>query len=221
MFKKFLLSLLTIATLSTTVMAQTNTNYGVGLKLSTLGIGLDLIKPINDSFALRLNINGASYSENDVESGINYDYDLTLVTAGLLIDYYPLESAFRVSAGAYYNANEYKLKALTTDSLYEIAGNYYTTEQVTSIDGLMEFDTLSPYVGIGWGRTPKPKEWNFSIDVGVLYHGAPSVELSAQCGAVDCDKLQQDIAQEQQELLDVTKDYTIYPVISVGLSYAF
>lgn len=221
MFKKFSFSLLSLATLTTMAMAQSTTNYGVELKLSTLGIGLDLSKPINDSFALRLNINGASYSDSDVESGINYDYDLTLATIGLLIDYYPLPSAFRVSVGAYYNANEYKLKALTTDSLYEIAGTYYTTEQVTSIDGLMEFDTLSPYVGIGWGKTPKPKEWNFSIDVGILYHGEPSVELSAQCGAVDCDTLQQDIVQEQQELLDVTKDYTIYPVISVGLSYAF
>ena len=48
----------------------------VNAESDTLGAGLNVTTPINDSFQLRLNVNGTKYSSVDTEEDVDYDADL-------------------------------------------------------------------------------------------------------------------------------------------------
>jgi len=199
--------------------------YAVGLKVGTLGLGVDISRPITDKLNIRLNLNGASYSDTQCESDIEYDYDLTLASVGLLLDYYPMGNEFRVSAGAYYNANEFELTGQPANGAYNINGTTYTATQIGSLTGMVDFDELAPYIGIGWGNSTKKAGWGFSVDAGIIYHGDPNVELTPTCGtavsAALCAEITTNVEAERLDLLNELSDYKIYPVVSFGVTYTF
>lgn len=195
--------------------------YAVGLKLGTLGLGLDVSRAITDKLNLRVNINGASYSDTQCESDIEYDYDLTLASVGLLLDYYPMNNEFRVSAGAYYNANEFELSAQAANGFITVNGTPYNATNYR-IDGMVDFDELAPYIGIGWGNSTKQSGWSFSVDLGVMYHGEPNVDLTPIClNGAACDAFTTSVTNEEAELINELNDYKLYPVFSVGVTYTF
>jgi len=222
MIKTITLTLASLMTLSSFSLAQGDIPYSIGFKVGTLGAGVDITKPINEQFNMRLNINGGSYSDSRCESNILYEYDMTLVTAGVLVDYYPSNNEFRVSAGAYYNGSEIDLSPQLQNMAIDIGGTNYIAGQITSFEGLVDFDPIAPYIGIGWGNsaTQKAQEWSFDVDVGLLYHGEANVELDVGCGVTDCNQLNQNVEREKNQLLDEL-DYKIYPVIAFGATYRF
>jgi outer membrane protein W len=240
--KKITLSLLSVAALSSLSFAGgdfvaevkpvevipdvvESSTYAVGFKVGTLGLGLDISRSITEKLNLRLNINGASYSDTQCESDVEYDYDLTLVSAGLLLDYYPMNNEFRVSAGAYYNGNEFELTAQPRNGLYTLNGVNYTPAQIGSLTGKVDFDEFAPYVGVGWGNSTKKAGWSFSVDAGIMYHGEPNVELTPTCGtavaAALCTEITNNVEAERVELVNELSDYKLYPVVSVGVTYTF
>jgi len=210
------------------VVPVTNTvDYALGLKIGTLGVGLDLSIPINNQFNVRLNLNGASYSDNSTEEGIDYEYDLDLLTAGVLLDYYPMEnSEFRVTGGVYYNGNELELCGKPDATGITIGNITYNANQVGSLNGKVEFDEIAPYVGIGWGNAVKKGGWSFSADVGLMYQGEPEVTLTPVYGPLITNAglqapIDAEVVREEAELQNELNDYKIYPVISVGVTYTF
>ena len=239
MYKKLTHSLLSVMALSAMAYAGGDieeikplevdvveaSKYAVGLKVGTLGAGLDISRSINEKLNIRFNINGATYSDTRCESNVEYDYDLTLATAGLLVDYFPMNNGFRISAGAYYNGNEFELTAQPQGGSYNINGVTYTTAQIGSLAGLIEFDELAPYIGIGWGNTTKTKGWGFYADAGIMYHGEPQVTLTPTCGsavtAAACTTIQNDVEAERLDLVNELSDYKIYPVVALGVTYTF
>lgn len=206
------------------VEAVVNPKYAVGLKVGTLGLGLDISRSISDKLNIRLNVNGATYSTTETEEGIEYEFDMDLITAGLLLDYYPMGNEFRVSAGAYYNGNEFALTGQLANAV-TIGNNTYQPGEVGSLTGTVDFDEFAPYIGIGWGNSTKQAGWSFSVDVGVMYHGEPNVDLVATCGAAlattTCAELNTNVDREEAQLLDELSDYKLYPVVSVGVTYTF
>jgi len=211
----------------TVVETVIDPKYAVGLKVGTLGLGLDLSHSLTDKLNIRLNINGASYSDSSTEEGIDYDYDVDLLTAGLLLDYYPMGNEFRVSAGAYYNANEFALNAQANNGTYTIGGNTYDARGV-ALNGTIDFDEFAPYIGIGWGNSTKQAGWGFSVDVGVMYQGEPNVDLTSTCdptqvagGTGTCATITADVNTEEADLINELSDYKIYPVVSFGVTYTF
>ncbi|WP_051229352.1 hypothetical protein [Paludibacterium yongneupense] len=81
----------------------------------------------------------------------------------------------------------------------------------------MKFPTVRPYLGFGFGHTPR-KGLGFYSDLGVAY-GKPSVDLSAS------QALQQqavnDIATEKSDLESKANRLRYMPVLNVGVSYVF
>jgi len=211
-----------------TVMAD----YVVGLKVGTLGVGIDLSMPIADKVNVRFNVNGFTYSDTREEDGVDYDATLDLLTAGVLIDYFPIdESRFRVSAGAYYNGNELTGSAVASaGNTVTIDNNTYNLSDIGSLDLDVTFDDFAPYVGLGWGSSVTKSGWSFTIDVGVMYQNNPIIELThGNCilddigSPLSCAQLQTDIDTEVTNLkADYLKDeYKFYPVVMLGATYAF
>lgn len=206
-----------------TVSSVAWADVGVLLKAGTLGAGLDVSKGISEKLAVRLQANALSYDEHITESDVDYSADLELKSAGLLLDWHPFSGVFRVSAGAYWNGNEIAATGRPTGTTYVINGTSYNSAEVGSLNGQIEFESVAPYLGIGFASAPKAgRGMTFSFDLGVLYQREPNVVLTVACGTTPrCAQLQSDVAAEVAELQNDLKDYEFYPVVSFGIGYRF
>lgn len=203
--------------------------HSANLKIGTLGVGVDYIVPLKQNLQARVNINGFKYEDDDNEiEGIVYDSDLTLFTAGVLVDYFISDdSRFHITAGAYYNGNKLEATAKPKDNGITIGDNtYFGTDNILKkIDIDVEFDEFAPYVGIGWSSRETTSGWSFIADLGVMYQGKGDVTLTPEYGVAAIGPvktlLDQNIKKEQLELQDAVDDYEYYPVIMVGATYRF
>jgi len=225
--------------------------YTLGLKVGTLGVGVDASMALNHNFSIRGNVNGFYYKRNlndlinddNFDSfGGNADGELTLLTVGLLVDYFPFdESDFRLSAGVYYNGNELKITgdAANNNETFTYNGTNYKGSDLGTVTGNTVFDKVAPYIGIGWGNRNDEPGWSWSLDIGALYQNVPQLEAKAQLttdavnlaaatakgytqASIDADvnaevaKVNNDI--KTSEFADYTK---FYPVIMFGITYSF
>lgn len=200
----------------------------VALKAGTLGVGIDLSTPIKEDLLLRFNLNGLTYSDDMDIDNINYNGDINLFNAGVLLDYFPFEgTTFRVSGGAYYNNNGFDGNAMpTTLQDITIGENVYTLNEVGRLNTNVEFDKIAPYLGIGWGNYITEKNWGLSLDLGIMYHGEPKVDLNADInpaiqGTTLEDEINANIVKESQQFLKDIKDFKFYPVVMIGVYYNF
>jgi hypothetical protein len=238
-FKKIALSLsiLFLGTLS----ANAN-NIGVSLKAGTLGLGLEADYKINKNFNVRLQANSYSYSDEFEEDGIDYDGEIDLSTAGLIIDWRPFKSTFRVSAGLYNNGNKLFGRGIDDgNQSYDIGNAEYRS--VASDPLIIEANVdlgknMAGYLGLGWGNAA-PSGWMYSFEVGVIFAGKPDVSMGASGSAIVSvsgidqqfslsdssnplvQELNENIRAEEKALESDISDFEMYPVISLGIGYRF
>jgi hypothetical protein len=195
---------------------------GFDLKVGTLGLGVDFEHMFNKKHALRVNINGLKVSKTKNLKGIDYDLDLKLLTAGVLYDYHPWKSSFRLTTGLYYNKNKITGHAEPTASKsITIGDKTYTASDKVSVDAKIDFKKVAPYIGIGWSST-EVDGWHFTADIGVMYHGTPKVSLKSYTSNANIrNELESETKKEEQELYDKVKKYKWYPVIAIGIQKKF
>lgn len=214
-FKVTILSLFLIISCKDTIIAQ---NYGLGLKVSTRGVGLDFMRSFGSQFNLRL---GAAYFNIKPEGGGNgddykYNADLKLFSVVLLGDYFPFGNIFRITAGAILNLNKGNIDLVPTKS-YSVGGDTYDPESLGSLGAKIDFNRFAPYIGLGLGN-PLIGEGSiqFTFDVGTMYQGSAGVDLTAK------GLLAPSAAPDQeQQLEDNLSWFKWYPVVSLGIVYKF
>jgi hypothetical protein len=168
---------------------------------------------------------GYDYTVKDIESGdVSLDGTAELGGVQALLDWYPLGGRFRISAGLMENA-KVTATAKPTASTYTFDGMTYSTADVAQARGTARFDSMAPYLGVGFGRAlSSTGRFAFTADVGVAFTGAADVKLDVTCtqsAAALCAQIQDDVAAEQAELQADADDFKYWPVVSVGLSYRF
>lgn len=211
---KIAITLIALALLPVSSYAE---DMAVSGKVGTLGLGAELTAPISASVTGRIGLNMFSYSVNTARSTVNYNMKLQLQTVSALADWYPMDGGFRTSAGLFYNGNKASLNALPTGAGYTINGTFYTSAQVGTLNGGMTFNSLSPYIGIGWGNpVTNGKGWGFVADLGLLYQGTPKATLTTTGTAIG---LAASVAAEQAKLQSALNGFTWYPVAMAGISY--
>jgi hypothetical protein len=206
------------------------TDFNWGLKAGTLGLGVDISKPINDFISLRLNANGFNYTTTDTSDYSDYleaDTEYKLQTIGLLVDYHLLQ--FRVTTGIYINNNIFTETTRPTSSENVFLNNKpYSSSSIVEVEAEVSFDTVAPYIGVGWGNNGNRDGWggwNLTIDVGLMYHGDPKLDLTVKTksglpekmiSAIEADALVEEEIQEED-----LSDFPFYPVVMIGLNYSF
>jgi hypothetical protein len=204
--------------------SQNKRVYNTGMKLGTLGLGVDISTPINDKLSARFNLNGATYTDTQEEDDNEFEGTLDLLTAGVLLDYYPFENNFRLSTGVYYNGNGFdgNIRPTATTTI-EIGDKEYRVDELGSLDTKIVFDKVAPYVGLGWGNDAHDKGWGFTFDLGVMYHGEAKGSLTPKdiSPSVDKDLLNENIDKEEQDINDDLSDFNLYPVVALGINYSF
>ena len=198
---------------------------GVALKLGTLGVGVDYEHFFTDKFALRGNINYFKYTKDKTIKDVPFHGKLTLFTAGILADYHPWASSFRVSGGVYYNGNKFSVTGKQTRNI-KLGNTNYDAGSIT-LSGKIDFKKVAPYLGIGWSST-EVNGWHFTADIGVMYHGKPKVKLNGKLksnysgnNVYTQAQLDADVKAKENEIYNKIKKYKFYPVISIGIEKKF
>lgn len=193
--------------------------------IGSTGVGVHLTVPLQPKLNGRFGFNFLNYSYDTDIDDINYDFKLKLRTFDALLDFYPAENNFRLTAGLSYNGNKIDAVGLpNVTGTYVINGTVYTAANAGQLDGRIDFRKAAPYLGIGWGNAVKNKGWGFSADLGVLFQGSPKTRLAnsgCTAPAAICAQLASDVAAENADLADKADDYKFYPVLRVGASYRF
>jgi hypothetical protein len=208
--------------------------WGIGVRAqaSTLGLfGVDAGYRFNDNLHARLGFDVGGVGYNTSNSGVDYDANLSLSNVHLLGDYFPFGGGMRLTGGLIFQGNRLTGNAKpTAGSTVSLGGQSYTlgaNQQIASIGSEAAFSSaIAPYIGIGFG-TPISPGLNFSADLGVMFPGSPSVKLSPVLSSATLGNaaLTNEINTQVQRQQDATNrdisGFTVYPVLSIGLSYAF
>ncbi|AFZ03054.1 hypothetical protein [Calothrix sp. PCC 6303] len=210
-------------------VSQQNSGWAITPEIGTLGVGASITKSLTPNLNGRVGVNTISLDvggyrkrENEVE----YDANLNLLNVSTVVDYHPFKnSGFRVTGGLVFNDNNVEGKARIRDNtVFEYNGNQYTNQDISSVKGKVSFpNNVAPYLGIGWGNAVKPgKRWGFSVNLGVMFTGSPKVDLDANIVNESLrSQIVQDLQVEKKELEDDLEQLSIYPVLSLGVSYHF
>ena len=194
----------------------------LGLRAGTLGGGVELAHAFTEKLGLRVSANGLNYSTSETREAIDYEAKLKLASGQLLLDWFPFSNNFRLSAGAMVNGNKFTLDGKpSAGGTFTINGMPYTSSEIGSLNGKVDFRKVAPYFGLGYGR-PVGRGLLLIGDLGVMFQGSPRTSLSVTCGATtSCAQIQSDVAAEQNKLDDDMRNYRYYPVLSIGLAYVF
>jgi len=200
------------------VQAESVSGLGIGVKAGTLGLGADITKSITDTINARVGFNSYKFTTSGEEGDVDYDIDLKWQSTALLLDWHPGGGSFHLTAGYMLNGNKLDMRAKPT-STYTIGDTTYTQAEVGTLTGTVDMDD-GPYIGLGWGNAAR-KGFGFSVELGALYQGSPSAQLTAT-GTLASDPLfQQELAKEEAKANDSLDSYKWYPQIAIGVSYGF
>lgn len=221
--------------------ADEGSGVSIGVDAGTLGLGVTAGYNLPSlPLAVRGRYSRLDYGYDRRVSGNEYEGDLELESFGVLLDWFPTSSGFRVTGGVLWNGNAV---AASSDSSNLGIGE-------TSYSGTLSVevelgDQIAPYLGLGW-RGGQPKGVGFSIEAGALFQGAPSVSAAgslassefgtctftvSSAGAVAlggnlCEsqsgaRLIANIQAEHENLSDDFDDMKVWPVLLVGVSKVF
>jgi hypothetical protein len=186
---------------------------GVG----TDGIAAGYAQSITPLLCARVEGEFLDFSKGISTSNVNYDGKLKNASAGLFLDVFPFRGNFRITAGALIGDRRIDVTANGQSNVTINGKSYNSVGQ--SLNGSAKFPTVSPYVGIGFGHQATHKGFGFYGDLGVAY-GRPNVSLTASPGLL-AEAGQANIDAERQQLQNKANNLKFYPVIDVGVKYAF
>lgn len=187
------------------------------------GVGIG----VTDTLQVRAGLDYLKFSSGDVEdTDITYKADLKFKGAEALLDWYPFNGSFHLTGGAYLNKNELTIDAKPTNGEFTINDVAYQADEVGSLNGKIDFASLAPYVGIGWGHVAgKDGHFHFATDIGVLLQGSPNTTLNVTCGPLtdsgSCTQLQSDVTVEENKLNDDISGFKYLPVATFSVAYRF
>lgn len=207
--------------------AQTSLSLTAG----SLGGGVELTQSFTPFLDGRLGLHGASITQNDRRvADVHYDATAKARTGTAFLDLHPFAGGFRLTGGLVYNDSRVEGSSLPPPGgVFRIGGIDVPASEVGRLDGRVDFKTIAPYLGVGWGG---PLAANgrvaFSFDLGAFYQGSPQVYLTPVLAPgspidnpVGRELLALAVAEEERRAEADLSSYKYYPVVSVGLSYRF
>jgi hypothetical protein len=214
--KKIILSLILSASLPLQAMAA-DAMVDIDVHASTLGMGAGFAVPLSENIAARLSVSKYTYSYQTTSDNIKYDSSLKLENVAALLDWHVFSGATHLTGGMIYNNNSFDMVGIPgAGSQYNINGSPYT---LTSLNANISFNKFVPYLGFGWSGRASKTGFSFKSDIGVMYQGAPQATLTVTGSGASAAAA--DVAVAQAKLNEDMKSFSIYPVISIGMGYAF
>ena len=216
---KHMAGALLLAFFATGVANADDSQWGLGIKAGTLGLGAEARWSGLPYIDLRIGANQYSLNEDGRHANVRYEAELDLETFYLTANFHFPMSPFRITAGAFANGNEINMVSSEPGD-FTIGGDFYTAAEVGTLQSTTTFDSTAPYLGLGFDFELFGKA-GLNFDVGVLWQGDPQVTLTADGTSAGQAGFESSLEAERQELEDDMSDYKAYPVISLSFVYNF
>jgi len=216
---------------------ETPIAVGVGVKVSTLGIGGEAALPLAHRANVRVGFNFFNYSHSFDKDGVTYKGTLNLRSAQATYDFFPA-GEFHVSPGVLlYNGNSLTANAsVPGGQSFTLSNTTYVSDGADPIGGTGKLTTYkaAPLLLIGFGNlVPRSsRRFTASFEIGAAYQGPPRIALNLTGSACDSTGLncrsiasdptiQSNIQAEQSKLEKKASPFRFYPVISFGFGFKF
>lgn len=197
-------------------------DLSTGVKISTLGPGLEIQEKISSMLGVRVGVNYLPFSTSFTIEDVKYKTEFSWKSVSLLADFYPFSGIFRLTGGGFYNGNNVEISATPSEPV-KIGNTTYTPAEIGSITGSVDFKKIVPYAGLGWsGGHASSGEWTMSLDLGVMFQGSPSVNNLTASGLLGSDpSFNANLDAERNDIKDEMDSYQYYPVVALALGYHF
>ncbi len=202
-------------TSSTLLGAAQADNFSLTTKAGALGYGLEGTTHLFSNINARFGYNAYHYEESGITGGM-LDVSMKMQLATLLLDLYPTDSAFRLSAGITFNGNQPPPHNKPATESFSATNSLYSQ---ISFDGQPELTPISPYLGVGWGNIfADNRGWEFNIDLGIMLQ-----EEAADSNASDNlgDFRSHTTLKQESDTEEELKRFDLLPIVSFGISYTF
>lgn len=214
-----------------------SSKIGIGVKLSTLGVGVEVATPLTSKLNVRGGFNFFRYSRSITNGGIVYDGHLHLQSGEAHLDWFPF-GGFHVSPGLlFYNGNAVTATAAVPGgNTITLGGTQYESDPAAPVTGSgnLDFIKVAPSIMVGVGNLiPRNgRHYGFLFEVGGAYQGAARVALNFAgnvcdttgtiCRPIASDPtVQANIQAQQLKIKNDLNPYRFYPVISGGIGFNF
>ena len=197
---------------------------GLGPKIGTTGIGLDLTFGITRFLNLRGGFNYGSFTWSTGLGDVDYDMDIDLISVPLLLDIHPFANHFRISGGLYFQPGSKATIEGTPTTATQIGAHVYTPEVIGTLTGDIEVSgVFTPYLGIGFGNSVGEDQLlTFMVDFGVIFQSY-DVSLSSDGAGMTTklDTFRKDLVLEEENIQSDMDDFKFFPVLTFGIAYHF
>jgi len=191
-------------------------SFALTTKAGALGYGLESTTNLFSNINARFGYNAYRYEEGSV-AGNSLDVSMKLQLATLLLDLYPTDSAFRLSAGIAFNSHQTDPHQESEVELSTAANSIYNR---VSLDENSELTPISPYLGVGWSNSfTDNKGWGFNIDLGVMLQS--ETDLDSNTSDSPSSFTPHATLKQGNETEDELKRFDLLPIVSFGISYTF
>lgn len=208
-------------------------DVGVGVKAGTLGYGADFTVTLTRTVNARVSLTSYSVdSESETvtvgdatnEGTINATADVDFGSSGLLFDWHVFDGTFHLTAGLVKADIGVNFKGALADD-FIINGKEVKTSDINGLitGDISLSDSYRPYLGIGWGRKAAVNPgFSFSAEIGVAFLD-PKVNLNATASGAGISQAELDARLNEAESSadNDLADLDLWPVLSVGINYAF
>ncbi len=208
---------------------------GAGVKVGTVGAGVDLSVALTKTVNLRVALTnvdiddqdesitiGDDVNEGELDASLDFDYGAN----ALLIDWYVFNGSFHLTAGMMKNNGKMSLSGILQDDvvLDGVTVNLGDFEGNEISGDVSLADSYQPYLGIGWGRKAGNSGGiSFSVEVGVaLLDPDADLEASLATGSsLNLAELEQSISAAEDDVNSDLDQLEAFPILSLGINYAF
>ena len=215
-----------------------STNFGIGVKGSLLGGGVEAAARVTHRTNVRAGFNMISYSRGFNKDGVPYSGQLSFKTVEAHYDIFPFAGKFHVSPGvlAYIGDPITATAAVPAGQSFSLGGTTFYSDTAAPVtgSGKIDFNRAAPMATFGWGNlVPRKASKHLSVPVefGVAFQGSPQATLNlagnaclapgVTCRSVNDPTIQAAIQSEQTKINNSMSFFKAYPIISVGFGYKF
>jgi hypothetical protein len=216
---------------------NSSSHIGIGVKISTLGVGIESAIPLTDKLNVRGGFNMFRYSRGITNNGINYDGNLRFQSGQASLDWFPF-GGFHVSPGVlFYNGNSLTATAAVPGGqIFSLGGTSYESDPSAPVNGTgtLDFVKVAPSIMVGVGNLiPRNgRHYSFLFEVGGAYQGSARVALNFTgnvcdttgtiCRSIASDStVQANIQSQQTKIKNDINPYRFFPIVSFGVGFNF
>ncbi|MEI9905858.1 MAG: hypothetical protein WDN06_19515 [Asticcacaulis sp.] len=126
-------------------------NIEVGARVSTLGAGAEIGANVNPHLRIRGIVNGWDHNHDNTSDNIRYNGKIKLASAGVQLDYRPVENgSFYVTAASTAIPTR-STKPRPRRRIPASAPSPIRRPKIGTLDARGHFKRSAPYLGLGWG----------------------------------------------------------------------